>query len=43
MQPSQAHLSGSTLSEKPYRGLLGSNGESHESFSAESLSPAAEI
>lgn len=38
-----AHLSGSTLSENPYRGLFGSSGESHESFSAESLSPAAEI
>lgn len=41
LQPS--NLSGSTLSENPYKGLFGSNGESHESFSAESLSPAAEI
>ena len=38
-----ANLSGSTLSEKPYKGLFGSRGESQESFSAESLSPAAEI
>jgi len=38
-----ANLSGSTLSAKPYIGLFGSSGESQESFSAESLSPAAEI
>lgn len=37
------NLSLSILSEKPYKGLFGSSGESHESFSAESLSPAAEI
>ena len=36
-------LSGSNLSETPYKGLFGSNGESQESFSAESLSPAAEM
>ena len=38
-----AYPSASVLSENPYNGLLGSRGESHESFSAESLSPAAEI
>lgn len=38
-----AYPSPSNLSENPYRGLLGSRGESQESFSAESLSPAAEI
>lgn len=43
MQIPLANLSGSNLSENPYKGLFGSNGESHESFSAESLSPAAEI
>lgn len=37
------HLSGSTFSETPYKGLFGSSGESQESFSAESLSPASEI
>lgn len=38
-----SNLSLSVLSEKPYNGLFGSNGESHESFSAESLSPAPEM
>lgn len=38
-----AYPSPSNLSENPYRGLLGSRGESQESFSAESLSPATEI
>ena len=42
-QTPSANLSGSSLSETPQRGLLGSSGESQESFSAESLSPAAEI
>jgi hypothetical protein len=34
---------GTNLSETPNKGLFGSNGESQESFSAESLSPAADI
>lgn len=43
VQLGQRKMKFPNLSETPYKGLLGSIGESHESFSAESLSPAAEM
>lgn len=43
VQLGQRKMKFPNLSETPYKGLLGSIGESQESFSAESLSPAAEM